>query len=301
MMRQTDIFSDGEFEALIAAAAYAITLLEEKDGPQKQRGSVKFSEETLPKAKSRNEDAKVKLNSFRGSFKKWFSDQGAKEDEKPGVSGDSFTRKPEIEEQINREDPSANNSITETARDSTPDTKKTPSFTDNHLNGTGSKRSDSGKETRPSLPRAPSAKILPTSSFGRRTQGEYSPDKNKTEDEADAWERENNAQEEADAWEKEQMIKIRKRFDKMMSMIVEWENEKKAKAKSRLERKENEPEQTRAKALQKYENEISRIEKVAGDARALAEERKRNDETKARAKAEKIRSTGKMPRACCCC
>ncbi|XP_020257602.1 remorin 4.1-like isoform X2 [Asparagus officinalis] len=249
MMRQTDIFSDGEFEALIAAAAYAITLLEEKDGPQKQRGSVKFSEETLPKAKSRNEDAKVKLNSFRGSFKKWFSDQGAKEDEKPG----------------------------------------------------GSKRSDSGKETRPSLPRAPSAKILPTSSFGRRTQGEYSPDKNKTEDEADAWERENNAQEEADAWEKEQMIKIRKRFDKMMSMIVEWENEKKAKAKSRLERKENEPEQTRAKALQKYENEISRIEKVAGDARALAEERKRNDETKARAKAEKIRSTGKMPRACCCC
>lgn len=28
------------------------------------------------------------------------------------------------------------------------------------------------------------------------------------------------------------------RYDKMMSMIMEWENEKKAKARSRLERKE---------------------------------------------------------------
>lgn len=64
---------------------------------------------------------------------------------------------------------------------------------------------------------------------------------------------------------------------------------------------QNEPEDRRARASQNYEGEIKRIEKVAGEARALAEERKRNDETKARAKAAKIRLTGKTPRACSCC
>lgn len=64
---------------------------------------------------------------------------------------------------------------------------------------------------------------------------------------------------------------------------------------------QNKTEKSRARALQIYGDEISRIEKVAGKARALAEERKRNDETKARVKAEKIRSTGKIPQTRYCC
>lgn len=79
-MSQLGNFSDGEFEAVIAAAAYAITSLEEREGLQKQRGSVKFSGDSLPRNKSRNEDTKLKLTSFRGSFKRWFSDQEPKED-----------------------------------------------------------------------------------------------------------------------------------------------------------------------------------------------------------------------------
>ena len=77
---------DGEFEAAIAAVAYAITSVEEREGAKKRRGlSVKFSSEgPLPKTKSRNEDIKIKLNSFRGSSKQWITDQEAKEDETPG-------------------------------------------------------------------------------------------------------------------------------------------------------------------------------------------------------------------------
>ena len=87
-MSQPYSFSDGdgEFEAAIAAAAYAITSVEDREGPKKQRGSsVKLSsEDSLPKTKSRNEDTMIKLNRFRGSFKRWFTDQEAKEDETPG-------------------------------------------------------------------------------------------------------------------------------------------------------------------------------------------------------------------------
>ncbi|ONK64810.1 uncharacterized protein A4U43_C07F30190 [Asparagus officinalis] len=228
-MRRTDSRSDGEFEAAIAAAAYAITSLDEREGSTKQRGSVKFSGDHFG-----NEDDRKKLSSFSGSFKRWFTDQAAREDGKPG----------------------------------------------------GSKRAGSRKEMTPGSPKASSVERFPTSSFGNRTQDGYPVMKSK-------------AEEKADAWESKRMIKIKDRYDKMMSVIKEWENEKKEKAKNRLEKKQIKSEEKRVRALQKYQDEISRIEKVAGKARELAEERKRSDEAKARAKAEKIRSTGKTPRTCC--
>ncbi|XP_020276792.1 remorin-like isoform X2 [Asparagus officinalis] len=158
--------------------------------------------------------------------------------------------------------------------------------TDKYLNDTGSKRAGSRKEMTPGSPKASSVERFPTSSFGNRTQDGYPVMKSK-------------AEEKADAWESKRMIKIKDRYDKMMSVIKEWENEKKEKAKNRLEKKQIKSEEKRVRALQKYQDEISRIEKVAGKARELAEERKRSDEAKARAKAEKIRSTGKTPRTCC--
>ena len=56
----------------------------------------------------------------------------------------------------------------------------------------------------------------------------------------------------------------------------------------------------RAKALEEYNQEMTRINKVAGGARSMAEERKYNDEKKIREKAYKIQSTGKLPRTCAC-
>jgi hypothetical protein len=56
----------------------------------------------------------------------------------------------------------------------------------------------------------------------------------------------------------------------------------------------------RAKALEEYNQEMTRISKIAGGARSMAEERKYNDENKIKEKARKIRSTWKPPRTCAC-
>jgi hypothetical protein len=69
-------------------------------------------------------------------------------------------------------------------------------------------------------------------------------------------------------------------------------NQKLAKLQVELDKK-------RAKTLAEYNQEMTRINKIAGGARSMAEERKYDDEKKIREKAKKIRSTGKSPRGCC--
>lgn len=54
------------------------------------------------------------------------------------------------------------------------------------------------------------------------------------------------------------------------------------------------------RALREHRIEASRIDKMADGARALAEERKRNDESTTMEKAKKMRSTGKVPHTCFC-
>ncbi|XP_015690537.1 remorin 1.4-like isoform X2 [Oryza brachyantha] len=92
-----------------------------------------------------------------------------------------------------------------------------------------------------------------------------------------------------DEWEKAKLTSIREEYQKMIDTIAEWENEK----KKELDRK-------RAKALEEYNQEITRINKIAGGARSMAEERKYNDEKKIKEKANKRRSTEKAPRTCAC-
>jgi len=99
---------------------------------------------------------------------------------------------------MNVEDSSANHSITDKVKGSTPNVTKTPTFTDKYLNDRGSKRVESGKEMIPGPPQAPSATKFPTSSIGNRTQGGYSP-------------AQTIAEAKDEAWEKEQTIKIRNR------------------------------------------------------------------------------------------
>ncbi|XP_074569299.1 uncharacterized protein LOC141825939 [Curcuma longa] len=106
------------------------------------------------------------------------------------------------------------------------------------------------------------------------------------------------AETKVDAWERAKMEKIRKRYDKLKFSIGKWEDEKKSKAKRRLERKEGDLELQRARAVQELRDEMARIDKLAGGARALAEERRRNDELKTKGKAKKMRSTGSSPRTC---
>ncbi|KAJ1296146.1 hypothetical protein BS78_01G276900 [Paspalum vaginatum] len=105
----------------------------------------------------------------------------------------------------------------------------------------------------------------------------------------------------ADAWEKEKMAKIKKKYNETMETIAEWEAEKKAKARRQKELKaESDSERKRANALEEYNEEMSRINKVAAASRFTAEEKRSNAERKVRDKAHMIRSTGKLPRTCGC-
>ncbi|XP_042517429.1 remorin 1.4-like [Macadamia integrifolia] len=108
-------------------------------------------------------------------------------------------------------------------------------------------------------------------------------------------------QSKADAWMEAKMAKIQKSYDKMNSTILSWEDEKKKKAKHQLNMKESKLEQRRARALQQFRIEMTRIDQVVGGARTQVEERKRMDELKAKEKADKIRATGKVPATCFCC
>ena len=65
--------------------------------------------------------------------------------------------------------------------------------------------------------------------------------------------------------------------------------------------KQSELEKKRARALTKFRNEMEHIKQVAEGAKAQAEERQRNDELKAKEKANIIRRTGELPRTCFCC
>jgi Remorin, C-terminal region len=64
---------------------------------------------------------------------------------------------------------------------------------------------------------------------------------------------------------------------------------------------QREIETRRLKEQARYREEMERIDKIAGGARALAEERKRNDEIKATEKAKKIRYVERSPKSSCPC
>ncbi|RVW31719.1 hypothetical protein CK203_095298 [Vitis vinifera] len=104
----------------------------------------------------------------------------------------------------------------------------------------------------------------------------------------------------ADAWEKAQITKIKKRNDNISSRILAWENEKKMRAKLIMERKKSELEQRKALNLQHYQIKIERIDQIAGGARAQLQEKRRNEESEVKHKAEMIRKTGKVPVRCFC-
>ncbi|WMV22667.1 hypothetical protein MTR67_016052 [Solanum verrucosum] len=104
----------------------------------------------------------------------------------------------------------------------------------------------------------------------------------------------------ADIWEKEEMKKIKERHEKQHNVILEWETKKKKKLKRHLEQIEAKIDRRRAKTKQSFYNDIGRIEKIAGGAKAKAEQNQEKEEHKVKEKANKIRSTGKMPATCLC-
>ncbi|CAA2987940.1 rRNA biogenesis protein rrp36-like isoform X2 [Olea europaea var. sylvestris] len=105
---------------------------------------------------------------------------------------------------------------------------------------------------------------------------------------------------EADAWEKSEMARIKERYEKLITRIQNWETKRKKKAKRKLQSIEVEVDSKKAKAKQKYPSEIRRIEGIARGATTQAEKNRRNEELKVIEKANKFRSTGKLPATCLC-
>ncbi|KAJ6432226.1 hypothetical protein OIU84_019464 [Salix udensis] len=129
----------------------------------------------------------------------------------------------------------------------------------------------------------------------------------------------------ADAWERAELSKIQRRHEKMKGTILSWENKRKEKAKKRIRKTEvyfiyifviqlnffsgadnclldlqSDLEKIRSTALKQFHDDMVDIGQIAGGARAKAEERQRNEEFKAKEKANTIRKTGKLPRTCFC-
>lgn len=57
----------------------------------------------------------------------------------------------------------------------------------------------------------------------------------------------------------------------------------------------------RKKAMEDFRSETENIEQIAGGAREKARENRRNEEFKAKEKANILRTTGRVPKTCFCC
>eukprot|EP00262_Sarcandra_glabra_P020118 TRINITY_DN7911_c0_g2_i1.p1 TRINITY_DN7911_c0_g2~~TRINITY_DN7911_c0_g2_i1.p1 ORF type:complete len:279 (-),score=58.88 TRINITY_DN7911_c0_g2_i1:205-1041(-) len=277
-MSQSGYSSDGsEFETAVAAAAFAITTLEEESSlaEKKRTGG---SDTSLTKIKSKKEDDAAKLPES-GKLTRQLTGKETKK-------GEGSMRISDAVDQRMPEYASADQTAPEKIWDTYPTAGKSPTFTEKYLDNRGSTKPESAIDRRP-RPNAPSTltPMVTTAGDSRLKGNSMAPMKPESK---------------AEAWEREEIAKIKKRYDKTISIIQSWETEKKDKAKRRKAKAERKLERRRGKALEEYNIEISNINKIAGGAKAQAEERKRNEEAKAKEKASKISSTGKAPKTCFC-
>ncbi|MFQ6637135.1 hypothetical protein Gotur_012597 [Gossypium turneri] len=130
----------------------------------------------------------------------------------------------------------------------------------------------------------------------QRWKGNYSQTNNALESKADAWQ--NAELHKLNKRAFTNMIKLR--YENMKASIHEWEKEKKVRAKVKMERKKKELEKKIKRSHQVYQLKISRIDDIAGGARAQVDEKRRNEELKIKEKANQIRATGVVPFTCLC-
>ncbi|XVE85777.1 hypothetical protein DITRI_Ditri17bG0118200 [Diplodiscus trichospermus] len=292
----------------VAAAAYVINLIAEPSIQDKKETSPGL-ESFLIKDKSRKEDTAFPTLKA-GTVSERSSGKDAKHEK---LTGESSTKGSDTEESKVPVTKATDEKTTRPA----PSFKKSLTFAD-HI-GTSKPESVAPKPDLPPIkperaalrPDLPTRKPVSTApkpdhpviEQGRAaTRPEQPPtikpvapgiDANKTRPET--------AQTKAVDWEKDEMAKIKERYVKLNSTILAWEEKKKKKAKNKLEKAESRLEQKRAQALTKFRNEMDYIIRVTDAAKAQAEARQRNDELKAKEKANIIRTTGEIPKTCFCC
>ncbi|NP_001145483.1 uncharacterized LOC100278877 [Zea mays] len=267
---------DAAFAATIAAAAFAIAAREEKLAAQKKSVPI----EEVPRALSLVKRAgSTKKPAGGNKISRWFSGKEPLEHDDDGPVSRPLKPAPGKPEGMPA------------------DHKVAPKILETSLSvrkGSGSSgkttdRKGSKKFEQEHVQKAPSI-IRPSTSYHSRRNGE----------DAAGVAAIGGTRSKADEWEKAKLAKVREEYEKMMETIAEWETEKKVKARRHKEQRETVLDRKRAKALEEYNQEMTRISKIAGGARSMAEERKYNDENKIKEKAHKIRSTRKPPRTCAC-
>ncbi|KAL5217666.1 hypothetical protein ABZP36_018350 [Zizania latifolia] len=279
---------DAAFAATVAAAAYAIAAQEEKVAGQNKPVPVEV-QSTAPPVQSpvkRGESLKKPTGGIKIS--RWFSGkqpaQPADEDDDEGPVNVSV-RRPLKPAQRKHEGTTSDQKAPPRMIDSSLSVKKGSGSSSKSLDKNGSKK----LEQEQAIQKAPST-ARPATSYHSKRNGDGTVGVAATGSTATK----------ANEWEKAKLASIKDEYEKMKETIAEWENEKKVKAKRQKELKESELDRKRAKALEEYNQEVTRISKIAGGARSMAEERRYNDEKKAKEKASRMRSSGKAPRTCSC-
>ncbi|XP_039065382.1 uncharacterized protein LOC120210764 [Hibiscus syriacus] len=266
----------------VAAAAYVVNSIEEQS-IRGQKNTSTHLESSLIKDKSRKGDA-TSSTSKLSTLSKQFLGQGSKK-----IPERADSKVPEI------------NAAYEKERRRVSSFKKPLSFSDQMGS---SSRTQPGTSSKPDTlySQPDSAAPKPKRAAPKSDHHVVKKGTQVTEAERQSAAYAGSDQAKADAWEKADMAKIKKRYAKLDENIVAWEEKKKKKARSKLENAEkSESEKKRAKALKKFRNEMDYIKQVADGARAEAKARQRNDELKAKEKANIIRTTGELPVTCFCC
>ncbi|XP_055809957.1 remorin-like isoform X3 [Solanum dulcamara] len=302
MSRDYDSSDSVDYPAAVAAAAFAVTSIEEKSEYDHRRTNSR-GDKPSTKNKNKAEDIAKKPEKL--------SDEATKDPYKsvpirsatfnpePVKSAPSIKKKPTFG------DSKPESEVVEKAKQA-PSIKKTPTFGDSKSESEvveKAKRAPSMKKTS-TFPdksidiRTPKAPEVPVSAPAVQPtrQSLSQPDITKPLNTI----KPPSGYSKADIWEKEEMEKIRERYKKLIKEIAEWETKKKKKAKRDLERVEAELDRRRAKARRHFNNEVGRIESIAGGAKEQADQHRKNEELKVIEKANKIRRTGKMPSTCSC-
>ncbi|CAN6301815.1 unnamed protein product [Urochloa humidicola] len=272
---------DAAFAATIAAAAFAIAAREEKLATQKKPVPI----EAVPPASSPVKRAEsIKRLGGGSKISRWFSGKEPIEDDDDGPVNVSV-RKPLKPVPGKPEDIAPDHKVTSKTLETSQSVKKGSGSSNKTADRKGSKKS----EQEQAIQKVPST-VRPTTSYHSRRNGEGTVGVTTIGGTGST----------AEEWEKKKLARVREEYEKMIKTIAEWETEKKVKARRQKEHKEAELDKKRAKTLEEYNQEMTRINKIAGGARSMAEERKYNDEKKIKEKAHKIQSTGKLPRTCAC-
>ncbi|KAH0674898.1 hypothetical protein KY285_022699 [Solanum tuberosum] len=343
MSRDYDSSDSVDYPAAVAAAAFAVTSIEEKSEYDYRRTNS-GGDKTLTKIKSKAEDNDKKPEKL--------SDEASKSSSKlPYKSGPirSTTINPEpvksvpsIKKKSTFGDSKPESEVVEKAKkapsfrkmptfgDSKPESevaekaKKAPSIKKTPTFGDSKPESEVAEKAKraPSMKRAstfpdqsidirpPKAPEVPVSANAVLPTRQSSSQPGMAKAPNIIMPASGNSQ--ADIWEKEEMEKIRIRYKKLIHEIVDWETKKKKKAKHNLEKVEAELlsnekmklqaelDRRRAKARKHFNDEVGRIEGIAGGAKEQADQHRKNEELKVIEKANKIRVTGKMPSTCSC-